>query len=133
MTALSRLSTCAAALLVFASVVSAASAQSFSEPQRDEIRKIIKDYLISNPEVLQEAVSELEKRQAKADADKSKDAIVKHRDELFQSTRQVTLGNPTGDVTLVEFFDYNCGYCKRALNDMMELIKTDPNLRIVLK
>jgi protein-disulfide isomerase len=52
---------------------------------------------------------------------------------LFSSPHQVTLGNPQGDVTLVEFFDYSCGFCKRALPDMLALIKDDPNLKIVLK
>ena len=52
---------------------------------------------------------------------------------MFNSPRQVTLGNPNGDVTMVEFFDYNCGFCKRALDDMMTLIKDNPNLRVVLK
>ena len=52
---------------------------------------------------------------------------------MFTSPRQVTLGNPQGDVTVVEFFDYNCGYCKRAMTDMVELIKNDPKLKFVLK
>jgi protein-disulfide isomerase len=52
---------------------------------------------------------------------------------LFNSPRQVVLGNPNGDVTFVEFFDYNCAYCKRAMADMLELIRTDPKLKVVLK
>ena len=55
------------------------------------------------------------------------------RRQLFNSKRQVVLGNPQGDVTMVEFFDYNCGYCKRALADMLELMKNDKKLRVVLK
>jgi protein-disulfide isomerase len=52
---------------------------------------------------------------------------------MSSSSHQVTLGNPNGDVTLVEFFDYNCGFCKRALSDMLTLLKQDPNLKVVLK
>ena len=52
---------------------------------------------------------------------------------IFNSSRQVTIGNPKGDVTMVELFDYNCGYCKRALSDMLDMIKGDPQLRVVLK
>ncbi|MGB3584181.1 MAG: DsbA family protein, partial [Roseiarcus sp.] len=52
---------------------------------------------------------------------------------LFSSPHQVTLGDPRGDVTLVEFFDYNCGFCKRALSDTLALVKDDPHLKIVLK
>ncbi|MEA2934653.1 MAG: hypothetical protein QOD74_1299 [Variibacter sp.] len=128
-----RLLACATVLAFSLPTTLQAQTPAFSPAQQDEIRRIVKDYLIANPEVLQEAVGELEKRQAKVESDRSKEAVSKHRDEIFNSTRQVTLGNPNGDVTLVEFFDYNCGYCKRALNDMQELLQGDPNLRVVLK
>src|ERR1700693_4954975 len=59
--------------------------------------------------------------------------VREHKEVLFNSAHQVTLGNPHGDVTLVEFFDYNCGYCKRAMADMLQLLKVDPKLRVVLK
>jgi protein-disulfide isomerase len=110
-----------------------ARAQKFTDEQRREIGTIVRDYLMKNPEVLQEVIGELEKRQAVAEADKHKAAISTHREALFNSKRQVNLGNPQGDVTLVEFFDYNCGYCKRALADMLELLKSDQKLRFVLK
>jgi protein-disulfide isomerase len=110
-----------------------ARAQQFTDEQRREIGTIVRDYLMKNPEVLQEVIGELEKRQAVAEADKHKAAISTHREALFNSKRQVNLGNPQGDITLVEFFDYNCGYCKRALADMLELLKTDQKLKFVLK
>ena len=108
-------------------------AQSFSDPQRGEIEKIIKDYLVSHPEVLEEASAELDKRKQAAEADKAKTEIANHSDALFNSSHQVTVGNAKGDVTLVEFFDYNCGYCKRALMDLTSIMKDDPKLRVVLK
>lgn len=108
-------------------------AQSFSDAQRGEIEKIIKDYLVKHPEVLEEASAELDKRKQAAEAEKAKTAIKNHSAALFDSPHQVTVGNAKGDVTLVEFFDYNCGYCKRALPDMLGLLKTDPNLKFVLK
>ena len=110
-----------------------ASAQSISPDQRKEIEAIIKDYLIKNPEVLQDVSAELEKRQAAAEAAKHQSAVKDHAETIFNSKRQVVLGNPQGDVTMVEFFDYNCGYCKRALSDMMEMMKKDSKLRVVLK
>ena len=110
-----------------------AAAQNFSAPQRSEIETIIKDYLIKHPEVLQEAMAELEKKQAMAESEKARSAIKTYSEAIFNSPRQVTLGNPQGDVTFVEFFDYNCGYCKRALIDMMELMNKDPKLKVVLK
>ncbi len=111
----------------------AARAQSFSDQQKSELHGIIRDYLVSHPEVLQEAMAELEKRQAIAEAEKSKTAIKNNAATLFDSSHQVVVGNPQGDVTLVEFFDYNCGYCKRALSDLTDLMKDDGKLRVVLK
>jgi len=108
-------------------------AQSFSSQQRGEIEGIIKDYLMSHPELLQDVLAELEKRQTAADAEKHNAALKEYSEVIFSSPRQVTLGNTQGDVTVVEFFDYNCGYCKRAMNDMMELLNTDLKLRFVLK
>jgi protein-disulfide isomerase len=102
----------------------------------EEVQRIVKDYLVKNPEVIQEALSELMKRRAQATAASAADkaaAIKSNAKLLFDSPRQVTLGNRQGDVTLVEFLDYNCGYCKRALADMMLLLKDDPKLRVVLK
>lgn len=110
-----------------------AGAAEFSSVQRSEIETIVREYLIAHPEVLQEAMAEFEKRQAAAEVEKHKGAIKENATALFSSARQVTLGNPNGNVTFVEFFDYNCGYCKRAMDDMMTLLKNDPNLKIVLK
>jgi protein-disulfide isomerase len=110
-----------------------AAAQDFSTAQRGEIEKIIKEYLIKHPEVLQEAMAELEKKQQVAETEKARSAVKNHSEAIFNSPRQVVLGNPQGDVTFVEFFDYNCGYCKRALSDMMELMGKDPKLKVVLK
>jgi protein-disulfide isomerase len=108
-------------------------AQSFTDQQKNELGAIIRDYLVNHPEVLQEAMAELEKRQTLAEAEKNKAAVKSNAQALFDSSHQVVVGNPQGDVTLVEFFDYNCGYCKRALADMMELMKDDGKLRVVLK
>lgn len=73
------------------------------------------------------------KRQANAAAEKHQAAVAANSDAIFNSPRSVTLGNKGGDVTFVEFFDYNCGYCKRAMADMLELMKDDPKLKVVLK
>ena len=126
----------AAALLGITLAAMAAApglAQSFSTDQRGEIERIIREYLLSHPELLQEVMAELEKRQTAADAEKHQAAVKELAATIFSSPRQVTLGNPQGDVTVVEFFDYNCGYCKRAMGDMLELIKGDGKLKFVLK
>src|SRR3954462_9594678 len=115
-----------------------ASAPAHDDPQipaaqRTQIEHVVRDYLLSHPEVLQEAMMELEKRQSIAEAEKHQAAVKDNAKALFSSPRQVVLGNPQGNVTMVEFFDYNCGYCKRAMGDMLTLLKSDPNLRVVLK
>ena len=110
-----------------------AQAQALTGPQRSEVESIIKEYLLKNPELIEEVMRELEKRQSAAESAKAQKTITDNAQILFNSPRQVTLGNPKGDVTMVEFFDYNCGYCKRAMGDMLELMKADPNLRVVLK
>ena len=107
-------------------LVGDARAQGFTPAQRGEIEAIIKDYFLKHPEMI-------EQLQALAQSEKVKRLVTENREVLLNSPRQVTLGNPKGDVTMVEFFDYNCGYCKRALEDMMTLMKNDPNLRVVLK
>ncbi len=111
----------------------AVQAQSFTDTQRGDIEIIVKNYLIAHPEVLEEAMNELTKRQAAAEAEKHEASITENADAIFNSPRGVTLGNKDGDVTFVEFFDYNCGYCKRAMADMLDLLKTDPKLKVVLK
>ena len=115
----------------------------------DEVGEIVKNYMIQHPEAVGQIVSELLKHRPAASAGagatgmpnvpgaktppEASAAIAGNESQLFSSPHQVTLGNPAGDVTLVEFFDYNCGYCKRALPDMLTLLKADPKLKIVLK
>ena len=101
--------------------------------QKSEVERILRDYLIAHPEVIQDAMAELDKRQSAAEAEKHKATINQNAATIFSSPRQVVLGNPDGNVTFVEFFDYNCGYCKRAMDDMLTLLKDDPKLKIVLK
>jgi protein-disulfide isomerase len=125
----------AAALIGGLAVGPSAMAQNavFTEQQRQAIGEIVKDYLIKNPEVLTEVIGELEKRQADAQRVAQAGALKETRQTLLNASHSFVVGNPSGDVTLVEFFDYNCGYCKRALSDVKTLVKADPKLRVVLK
>ncbi|WNV10242.1 DsbA family protein [Tardiphaga sp. 709] len=124
---------CAALALALCGAPAVASAQTFNDAQRGEIQKIIKDYLITHPEILEEVSAELTKRQALAEAEKHQAAIAANANTIFNSPRGVVVGNKDGDVTFVEFFDYNCGYCKRAMDDMVGIMKSDPKLKVVLK
>src|SRR3954451_13001152 len=109
------------------------AAQSFTDTQRGDIETIVRSYLLAHPEVLEEAMAELSKRQAAADAVKHESSIATNANTIFNSPRGVIIGNRDGDVTFVEFFDYNCGYCKRAMSDMLDLMKADSKLKVVLK
>jgi protein-disulfide isomerase len=104
-----------------------------SPDQQTEVEAIIKNYLIANPEIVRDAINELQRREDLAAQQAQVAAITENKELLFNSNRQIVLGNPDGDVTLVEFFDYNCTYCRRGLADMTDLIAKDPNLRVVLK
>ncbi|WP_245423879.1 DsbA family protein [Methylovirgula sp. 4M-Z18] len=110
-----------------------AKAQSFTDAQKDEIGKVVHDYLIAHPEVLRDAMIELDKRQKADEAANQQKVISNSAATLFNSPNQAVLGNPNGKVTLVEFFDYNCGYCKHALADLAQVMKQDPDVRVVLK
>jgi protein-disulfide isomerase len=100
---------------------------------KSQVETIVHDYLLAHPEMLQEMASALQmKQQHAADLQRST-AFAKEHAALYNSPLQVVLGNPKGDVTLVEFFDYNCTYCRHALDDTNALLKSDPNLRFVLK
>jgi protein-disulfide isomerase len=132
----SLLKTChAMALLGALAFGPAAMAQSavFNEQQKQAIGEIVKDYLLKNPEVLTEVIAELEKRQGEAQQVAQASAVKEARQTLLNAPHSYVVGNPSGDITLVEFFDYNCGYCKKALADVQALLKNDPKLRVVLK
>lgn len=118
--------------VAFAPLTSARAAEMTPE-QRQAIETIVHDYIVKHPEVLQEAMVELEKRQQDAQRQAQQKALETEKTALLSAANQTVVGNPKGDVTLIEFFDYNCGYCKRALGDVAELAKDDPKLRIVLK
>ncbi len=105
----------------------------FDDAQTREIETIVRDYLVANPEVLLESMQALEaKRNAEAKAGQS-ETIAGLRERLDASPAGTVAGNPQGDVTLVEFFDYNCGYCKRAASDLQVLLESDPKLKVVYK
>jgi protein-disulfide isomerase len=105
----------------------------FDAEAKQAIETIVHQYLVEHPEVLLEALDSLEAKRATEQMASQKAAIGKFGEELFASPEGTVLGNPDGDVSVVEFFDYNCGYCKHALADMDALIAADPDLRFVLK
>lgn len=101
--------------------------------EKEEIGKFIREYLIENPEIIAEAQAALELRVAAQEKIRTREMIASMSDRLYNSAEDVIIGNPDADVTIVEFFDYNCGFCKRAMNDMQEIVSKDPNVKFILK
>ena len=110
-----------------------ARADEFTPAQKEELGAFIKDYLVKNPDVLRAAIEALDKHDKDVAEAQRKKAVGDASGPLFSSKYQATVGNPKGTATLVEFFDYNCHYCKGALPDITRLMKDDPNLKLVLK
>jgi len=97
------------------------------------LNPMIESFLMSDPKILQRMSVALDTTVRAEERAQAGGAIASMRDKIFNDPGQVVLGNPDGDVTLVEFFDYNCGYCRNALPDLATLLAEDPNLRVVLK
>jgi protein-disulfide isomerase len=105
----------------------------FTPQQKQTIEKIVRDYLIQNPELMMEVSKELEKRQTLLQAAEHKRIISEKKASIFAAKSDFVIGNPSADITVVEFFDYNCGWCKRAVDEVTKLVKADPNVRVVFK
>ncbi|MFA5898703.1 MAG: DsbA family protein [Hyphomicrobium sp.] len=105
----------------------------FSPDQKKQLQEIIRSYLLANPEIFLEAQTALETKMEKEQAEKLKVAIAENAHEIYRDPTSDVAGNPNGDITVVEFFDYNCGYCKRGLHDIIKLVDSDPKVRVVFK
>jgi protein-disulfide isomerase len=122
-----------AALALMALPAQAFDLNAMSDQERDVFRAEIRAYLLENPEVIIEAVELLEQRQAEAAATADLRLVSENRDELFNDGYSWVGGNPDGDITLVEFMDYRCGYCRRAVPEIASLLQSDGNIRLVIK
>jgi protein-disulfide isomerase len=100
---------------------------------RARVEQMMRDYLTKNPEILVEMTNELDKRQAAEQSVQQQKAISENADAIFRSPVSHVAGNPNGDVTVVEFFDYNCAYCRRSLPIVLKLINEDAKVRLALK
>ncbi len=112
---------------------SGTKADRLTEAQKTSLEKTIRDYLVNNPEILIEMSGELERRQAEAQQKARDQSIAENADKIFRSKNALVGGNPDGDVTVVEFFDYNCGFCKRAFTALLKLLEKDNKVRVVFK
>ncbi len=122
------------AFLLFAGLAAVAGAEQASGQRSvEEVEKIVREYLLKNPEVIFEAVDRHRAKQRQQQAQRDRAALRQHRQKLLADPDSFVGGNPGGDVTLVEFFDYRCGYCKRFAPTLFSITKQDPKLRVVFK
>jgi protein-disulfide isomerase len=110
-----------------------AASSAFTPAQRKEIEAIIKEVLLQNPEIMLEVQNALEAKMDKLQAERMAIAIKEHAVELYRPPYSPVVGNLNGDVPVIEFFDYNCGYCKKALGEVARLIDKDKKVRVILK
>ncbi len=122
-----------AASTVFGAGYTANAEEAFSKTQTNEIHNIVREYLLENPEILNEMITKLQDEERKKQDEQAKEAVSSNADAIFRNENDVVVGNPNGNVTMVEFFDYNCGYCKRSVSEVLRMTEEDKNLRVVMK
>lgn len=118
---------------VLAAPAMAFSFEEMTGPEREALRQEVRSYLLENPEVLIEAMQVLEEREAESRAEADRSLVSVNAAALFENPDDWVGGNPDGDVTMVEFFDYRCGYCKRAHPEVAALLESDGNVRLIRK
>lgn len=125
-----------AALMMTASLATTAQAfdlQNMSDAERDAFRAEIKNYLMENPQVIMEAVAVLEQREAEAKEKMDLALVQTNKEDLLNDPTSYVGGNPDGDLTIVEFIDYRCGYCRKAYDEVAKLLEQDGNIRLITK
>ena len=110
-----------------------AAGGSFTDSQKSQIESMIRDYLLKNPEILLEVQKTLDAKQEVARQEAMTKAVKANAQDLFHNEVTPSAGDTNGDVTIVEFFDYNCGYCRRAIGDVTKLIESDKKVHFVFK
>ncbi|MDA0963388.1 MAG: DsbA family protein [Proteobacteria bacterium] len=128
-----RLTGAAAALALTALPALAFDPAAMTEAERAAFRAEIRAYLLDNPEIIMEAVQVLEGRQADMQAQTDRDVIAANAEIIFEDGYSWVGGNPDGDITIVEFMDYRCGFCRRAVPEVDKLLAADGNIRLVIK
>lgn len=123
----------ALSLGLLASTATASDLTNLSDAERDALRAEMRAYLLDNPEVLMEAIAVLEDRQANQQNLADVALVAENAEALFDDGFSWVGGNPDGDITIVEFTDYRCGYCRKAHDEVAELIASDGNIKFIVK
>jgi len=122
-----------AAALALSAGAARADIADMSDTEREAFREEVRAYLLEHPDVLMEAIAVLEQRQAEAQAQGDALLVRQNAEAIFEDEGSFVTGNPDGDITIVEFMDYNCGYCKRAFPEVEALLEQDGNIRFIVK
>lgn len=110
-----------------------AANSSFSSEQTQQINKLIKQYIYDHPEIIVDAIGRMQSRQKAEEEARVISALKKNRQRLENAPDDPIIGNPHAPITVVEFFDYRCGYCKRVFKNMIKVLESNSNVRFVLK
>ena len=105
----------------------------FAAEQVEGIERIVRDYILAHPEVLIQSVTEYQRRLKQVETERQQEAVVTARAALTQDPDSPVMGNPDGDVSIVEFFDYKCPYCKRVAGTLKEVVAADGKIRLIMK
>ena len=119
----------AAALILTAGIFTGTQAMA-AEMTKEQVETIVQEYIMAHPDVIMKSVDDF---QRKGMASRQADALKQNKDDLFKNERSPIIGKADGDVVIVEFFDYNCGYCKHAFTDLKALIDSDKNVKVIFK
>jgi protein-disulfide isomerase len=121
------------ALALVAGTAMAGGLGTMTDAEKAAFRDEVRAYLLENPEVLMEAMQVLQDRQDQAAAAQEEQLLAQNRDFIFNDPNSWVGGNPDGDITVVEFMDYRCGYCRKAWEEVADLVASDGNIRFVVK
>jgi protein-disulfide isomerase len=108
-------------------------ADNFSPAQKTQIEKIVKDYLMQHPEILRDMANALDAADKETADNARGQVLTTNAKDIFHDGLDGIVGNPKGDVTIVEFMDYNCGWCRKGIKEIQSLVKSDPNVRVIMK
>ncbi len=121
------------ALMFGLSLACGVNAAAFSDDQKKEVEDIVHAYLNEHPEILNEMVEKLKLKEEKDAASAQTSTLATSSQNIFHNASDGVIGNPSGNVTIVEFMDYNCGWCRKSIKNVQELVKKDKNVRVVMK
>jgi protein-disulfide isomerase len=122
-----------AAVAALGLMILPAQAPALEASDKAEVEAIIREYLLKNPEIMLEVQKALEAKQAQARAENQAKTLADMKERIYSSVHQVEIGDKNAPITIVEFFDYNCGFCQRALADMNAFVAKDKDVRFILK